>query len=280
MPDSTEPKILLFTRNSGPPSIRPLQSTAPPRPLGRWRYPLSVQASILFLMSKQDNLEVKRIAGIAAAEEVQDGMVVGLGTGSTAHYAILRIGERVREEGLSIVGIPTSYQSAMRARAVGIRVADLVDYPEIDLTIDGADQVDAAFNLIKGGGAAHTREKCVAAASRRIITVVDPSKLSEHLNVPVPVEVVPYALALVEKQVEALGGKPVLREGVKKDGPVITDNGNFVLDCDFGTIADPAGLEAQLNALPGVLTCGIFTEFAEKIGVLVGESGGCRTLTK
>ncbi|MBP2145863.1 ribose 5-phosphate isomerase A [Methanofollis sp. W23] len=231
-------------------------------------------------MSKQDNLEVKRVAGLAAAEEVRDGMVVGLGTGSTAHYAILRIGERVREERLSIVGIPTSYQSAMRARAAGIRVADLVDYPEIDLTIDGADQVDADFRLIKGGGAAHTREKCVAAASKRIITVVDPSKLSEHLNVPVPLEVVPYALALVEKQVAALGGTPALREGVKKDGPVITDNGNFVLDCDFGTIADPEGLETKLNALPGVLTCGIFTEFAEKIWVLVGESGGCKTLTR
>lgn len=230
-------------------------------------------------MSKQDNLEIKRVAGVAAAAEVQDGMVVGLGTGSTAHYAILRIGKRIREEGLSVVGVPTSYQSAMRARAAGIRVADLADVTTIDLTIDGADQVDAAFNLIKGGGAAHTREKFVAAASKRIITVVDPSKLSEQLNVPVPLEVVPYAATLVARQVEALGGVPVLREGVKKDGPVITDNGNFVYDCDFGTIADPAGLEADLNALPGVLTCGIFTEFAEKICVLVGESTGCRTLT-
>ncbi|MDD4253776.1 MAG: ribose-5-phosphate isomerase RpiA [Methanofollis sp.] len=231
-------------------------------------------------MTKQDNLEVKRVAGLAAAEEVGDGMVVGLGTGSTANYAIQRIGERIREEEISVVGVPTSYQSAFRARAAGIRVADLTDYPEIDLTIDGADQVDAAFNLIKGGGAAHTREKCVADASKRILIVVDGSKLAESLSVPVPVEVVPYASTLVAQHVRALGGVPVLREGVKKDGPVITDNGNFVLDCAFGTIGDPAGLGTRLNTVPGVLTCGLFTEYQEKISVMVGEAGGCRILTR
>ncbi len=233
-----------------------------------------------FLMTKQDNLEVKRVAGLAAAEEVEDGMVVGLGTGSTANYAIQRIGERIRDEGISVVGVPTSYQSAFRARAAGIRVADLTDCPEIDLTIDGADQVDAAFNLIKGGGAAHTREKCVADASKRILIVVDGSKLAERLSVPVPVEVVPYASALVAQHVRALGGVPVLREGVKKDGPVITDNGNFVIDCAFGIIGDPAGLGTRLNTVPGVLTCGLFTEYQEKISVLVGEAGGCRILTR
>ncbi len=244
------------------------------------RHTLSSRRTHTFLMTKQDNLDVKRIAGVAAAGKVEDGMVVGLGTGSTANYAIQRIGERVRDEGISVVGVPTSYQSAFRARAAGIRVADLTDYPEIDLTIDGADQVDAAFNLIKGGGAAHTREKCVAEASERIYIVVDGSKLAERLSVPVPVEVVPYASALVSRRIRALGGDPVIREGVKKDGPVITDNGNFVIDCAFGTIGDPAGLAARLNTIPGVLTCGLFTEYQEKISVLVGEAGGCRALTR
>ncbi|MDK2975389.1 MAG: ribose 5-phosphate isomerase, partial [Methanofollis sp.] len=230
--------------------------------------------------SKQANLEAKRIVGIAAAGEVEDGMAVGLGTGSTANYAIVRIGERIREEGIAVVGVPTSYQSAIRARAAGIRVADLADYPELDLTIDGADQVDVAFNLIKGGGAAHTREKCVADVSARILIVVDETKVAERLTVPVPVEVVPYAATLAARRVGKLGGDAALREGVKKDGPVITDNGNFILDCAFGTIEHPAGLEASLNTIPGVLTCGLFAEYTEKITVMVGRNGEYRTLTR
>jgi ribose 5-phosphate isomerase A len=230
--------------------------------------------------SKQANLEAKRIVGIAAAEEVEDGMAVGLGTGSTANYAIIRIGERIRQEEIAVVGVPTSYQSANRARAAGIRVADLADYPDLDLTIDGADQVDAAFNLIKGGGAAHTREKCVADVSARLLIVVDGTKIAERLTVPVPVEVVPYAAACAARRIGALGGEAVPREGVKKDGPVITDNGNFILDCAFGTIEDPAGLETSLNTIPGVLTSGLFTEYAEKMTVMVGEEGSYRILTR
>lgn len=232
------------------------------------------------MTSKQANLEAKRIVGIAAAGEVEDGMAVGLGTGSTANYAIIRIGERIREEGIAVVGVPTSYQSAIRARAAGIRVADLADYPDLDLTIDGADQVDAAFNVIKGGGAAHTREKCVADSSARLLIVVDGTKVSKRLNVPVPVEVVPYAATLAARRIGALGGEAVMREGVKKDGPVITDNGNFILDCAFGTIEDPAALETSLNTIPGVLTSGLFTEYAEKMTVMVGEEGGYRFLTR
>ncbi|TAJ44496.1 ribose-5-phosphate isomerase RpiA [Methanofollis fontis] len=231
-------------------------------------------------MSKQHNLEAKRIAGYAAAEQVQDGMVVGLGTGSTAQYAIQRVGERIQEERIAVTGIPTSYQSALRAREAGILVVDLPGVSSIDLTIDGADQIDARFNLIKGGGAAHTREKCVADASERILIVADATKVSECLTAPVPVEVVPYATVGVGRHIRALGGEPVIREAVRKDGPVITDNGNFVLDCAFGTINEPAALAARLNAIPGVLTCGLFTEYAEKITVLIGESEGCRTLTR
>jgi len=230
--------------------------------------------------SKQTNLEAKRIVGIAAAGEVEDGMAVGLGTGSTANYAIIRIGERIREEEIAVVGVPTSYQSAIRARAAGIRVADLADYPELDLTIDGADQVDAAFNVIKGGGAAHTREKCVADASTRLLIVVDGTKITDHLHMAVPVEVVPYAATGVARHVGRLGGDAVMREGVKKDGPVITDNGNFILDCAFGTIEDPENLETSLNTIPGVLTSGLFTEYAEKMTVMVGGDGDYRILTR
>jgi len=219
----------------------------------------------------------KREAGIRAAEFVEDGMVVGLGTGSTVHATIERLGERVRE-GLAIAGVPTSWQTEIRARACGITLATLADFPEIDIAIDGADQVSPDFLLIKGRGAAHTREKCVAAAAERFVVVVDETKMTPHLSAKVPVEVLPFACALVAARIEALGGKPQLREGVKKDGPVVTDNGGFVLDCDFGRIADPCELERALNDIPGVVSSGLFTAFAEKTTVVVGEEKGVRVL--
>ncbi len=206
-------------------------------------------------------------------------MAVGLGTGSTVFFAMERLGERIAGEGLSFTGIPTSYQAAIRARRYGIPLAGLDEYPELDVAIDGADQVDPALNLIKGRGAAHLREKCVCDAAREVIIVVDPSKTVDTLSAPVPVEVLPFALAGVSRRLSLLGAAPVLREGVKKDGPVVTDNGNFILDCDFGAIGEPKGLETAIAAIPGALECGLFTAYTEKITVIVGEKIGCRVVS-
>lgn len=215
----------------------------------------------------------KRRAGERAAEMVPDGAVVGLGTGSTAAYAIDALGAAV-EEGLDIQGIPTSYQSRVRAIEAGIPLTALDVVETVDVAIDGADQV-AGQDLVKGGGAAHAREKIVDSAAEEFVVVVDPSKEAEVLSHPVPVEVLPDARVPAMAEIEALGGQPTLRTASEKDGPVITDNGNVVLDCDFGAIEDPATLGSALSALPGVLEHGLFVGMADV--VLVGEDGGVRT---
>jgi ribose 5-phosphate isomerase A len=219
----------------------------------------------------------KQIAGYHAAEMIADGMTVGLGTGSTVWYAMERLAERVRE-GLDIRGVPTSHQARLRAHECGIPVVSLTEYPELDYAIDGADQVDPHLNLIKGRGAAHARERCVADAAKRLIIVIDESKLTGQLDGQVPVEVIPFAVPLVLRHLEKMGGNPVIREGERKDGPVITDNCNWIIDCAFGAIRNPEELEARINTLPGVVSCGIFTEFREKTTVIIGEKKGVRTL--
>lgn len=205
----------------------------------------------------------KRAAGIAASRVVESGMIVGLGTGSTVAYTIRDLGRRIREEGLEIFGIVTSYQSEMLAIEAGIPLTTLAQHPELDLAIDGADQIDSNFYAIKGGGAAHTREKIVSASTRRFLVVADESKVSDQLDKAVPVEVLPFAKELVMKKIRELGGKPELRLAVKKDGPVITDNGNFILDSSFGVIKDPECLALQLSAIPGVIEHGIFSNVDE-----------------
>jgi len=229
------------------------------------------------IMSTTAEQNAKRKAGNYAADLVEDGMVVGLGTGSTVFYAMERLSERI-SDGLTVQGVPTSYQAAMRARHLGIPVTTLDDYPVLDMAIDGADQVDGALRLIKGRGAALFREKCVAAAADEIFIVVDPGKVTSILDAPVPVEVVPFALAPVRMAIQEIGGDPVLREGIKKDGPVVTDNGNFILDCTFGPIEVPERLEALLSVMIGILECGLFCEFTQKTTVLIGEPGGCRVV--
>jgi ribose 5-phosphate isomerase A len=207
----------------------------------------------------------KRRAGQRAAEFVADGDVVGLGTGSTAAAAIEALGEAVAD-GTSIRGIPTSYQSRALALEAGIPVTALDAVDGIDVAIDGADQVaDAA--LIKGGGGAHAREKIVDAAAERFVVVVDPSKEVSVLSHPVPLEVLPSARPPVMAAVRELGGTPRLRDADEKDGPVITEQGNLVLDCDFGTIEDPAGLAASLAGIPGVVEHGLFVGLADDIVV-------------
>lgn len=230
-------------------------------------------------MNAAEQAASKRNAGYLAAGEVEDGMVVGLGTGSTVFFAMERLGERIAKDRLSIAGVPTSYQAAIRARRYGIGLTSLDEHPELDIAIDGADQVDPALRLIKGRGAALLREKCVCDAAKKVLIVVDPTKMVETLDAPVPVEVLPFAVEAVSRRLAALGADPVLREGVKKDGPVVTDNGNFILDCDFKAIADPGRLEAEIASIPGALECGLFSTYAEKITVIVGEEKGCSVVS-
>jgi ribose 5-phosphate isomerase A len=209
------------------------------------------------------NADAKKAAGEAAADLVKSGMVVGLGTGSTVAWTIKRLGERVREEGLDFFGVSTSFQAENLAIASGIKLTTLNSHPILDLAIDGADQVDANLFVIKGGGAAHTREKVIACSAKRFVIVADESKFVERLTWPVPVEVLPFAFRLVERRLKELGGAPVLRQGLRKDGPVITDNGNFVVDADFGVIEDPEGLAARMCGIPGVVEHGIFDNLDE-----------------
>jgi len=194
----------------------------------------------------------KRSAGEKAAEYVKDGMVVGLGTGSTVEYTIKKIAARIREENLRITGIPTSIATEKLARDEKIPLASLNEHPVVDLDIDGADEVDGNFNLIKGGGGAHTREKIVASASKEFIVVAGSSKKVSRLgNFPVPVEVLPLAVEFVKSELIKLSGNPKLRENF------ITDNGNRILDTKF-EIKNPKKLEVELNSIPGVVDNGIF----------------------
>ena len=217
------------------------------------------------------NQSAKKAAGEAAADLVKSGMVVGLGTGSTVAWTIKRLGERMKEEGLEFLGVPTSFQAESLAIECGIRLSTLSQHPVLDLAIDGADQVDHRLYVIKGGGAAHTREKVVACSARQFVIVADESTYVKHLTHPVPVEALPFALRLVEKKLLELGGRPVLRLGKMKDGPVITDNGNFVLDVDFGSIEEPVELGARMSRIPGLVEHGIFENLDELF--LARESG-------
>jgi ribose 5-phosphate isomerase A len=215
---------------------------------------------------------MKQQVGKAAAERVQSGSIVGLGTGSTTAYAIQYLGDRIKSGELTdIKGIPTSFQASVLAKQYGIPLTTLDEVERIHIAIDGADEVDPQKNLIKGGGAAHTREKVVDSLAELFIVVVDQSKIVTALGstFPVPVEVLPMAIAPVTRALEQLGGKPELRMGVKKDGPVITDQGNMVLDVTFASIPNPAELEKTLNNIPGVLENGIFVGVTDI--VLIGE---------
>lgn len=220
----------------------------------------------------------KRAAGYQAADMVEDGMVIGLGTGSTVFYAIERLSGRVRE-GLEISGVPTSYQTARRAHEYGIPLTTLDEEPVLDLAVDGADQVDMHLRLIKGRGAALTREKCVAAAAFRFVVIIDEPKLVACLSAPVPVEVIPFAIRPVMTHLENLGCVPVLREGIRKDGPVLTDNGNFVVDCGFAHIDHPEELEKSIKMINGVVESGLFCGFPAKTTVIVGNQKKCRVIT-
>jgi ribose 5-phosphate isomerase A len=221
-------------------------------------------------MNEQDLM--KKQVGYAAADRVKSGMVVGLGTGSTTAFAIQAIGERLASGDLKdIKGIPTSFQAIVLARKYGIPLVSLDEVDTIDVAIDGADEVDPNKNLIKGGGAAHTQEKIVDSLAKQFIVVVDGSKMVDRLGSTflLPVEVLPMAVTPVMRAIEKLGGKTELRMGVRKAGPVVTDQGNLVIDVKFDSIDNPAELEQTLNNIPGVLENGLFVNVADVI--LVGE---------
>jgi len=215
-------------------------------------------------------LEAKRAAAEQAVEYVQDGMIVGLGTGSTAYWAILKLGRRVKE-GLDIKTVATSVQSEQLALELGIPVLSLSEVSEIDLTIDGADEVDSDCNLIKGGGGALLREKIVAAASKELIVVVDHTKQVQSLGeFHLPVEIVPFGADLTQRKLQKLGCVPHLR--LNRNKPFVTDNGNYIVDCDFMEIGHAEELETSLNMIPGVVENGLFTRLATK--VIVGFPDG------
>ena len=227
--------------------------------------------------------DAKRAAGHAAAALVEGGMRLGLGTGSTTAFAIEAIGRRVREDGLDVVGVPTSFAAERLARRHGVPVVGLDQLglddlapgrAPLDLALDGADEVDPDLALIKGRGAAHVREKVVAALAARFAVLVDDSKRVDRLGttVPVPVEVLPFAEPAVARALRALGAEPALRMGQKKDGPLVTDQGLWVLDARFDGVDDPAGLGAEVDAVPGVLGHGLFVGMATD--VLVGGADG------
>jgi len=223
----------------------------------------------------QENLKQK--AGEYAARFVKDGMVVGLGTGSTVAYTIKKLGEAVKE-GLRITGIPTSIESEKLARSSGIELSSLKEHPEIDLTIDGADEVNPDLDLIKGMGGALLREKIVAKASKVEIIVVDESKLVKVLGLktPLPVEVLPFGLLATKKEVEKFGCEVMLRKS--GESAFITDNGNYILDCKFESIREPHKLENALNNIPGVVENGLFLDIADR--VIVAKQKGIEEICR
>ena len=231
------------------------------------------------VMDKSKQRSAKEAVGVHAAQLIEDGMRVGLGTGSTTAFAIYELGRRVREEGLDIVGTPTSFAAEQLGRQVGISIVSLDMVEMLDIALDGADEVDPSLNLIKGRGAAHTREKVVAALASRFVALVDASKLVDQLGIgkPVPVEVLPMAVTPVMRQLVRLGATPVIRMGVNKDGPVVTDQGFWIVDAQFKGIPDEGALDTALNAIPGVLDHGLFIGMAETV-LVAEEDGSVRTL--
>ena len=218
---------------------------------------------------KKNVISEKQLSAEAACNYVKDGLIVGLGTGTTAEFAVRKIGKLVRN-GLSIRGIPTSNKTKELAEAEGIPLIDFSESMFIDLTIDGADEIDGNLNMIKGGGAALLQEKIVASVSKAEIIVVNRTKLVDQLGAfPLPVEVIPFGWQVVFNQLESLHGNPDLR--LNKGQPQVTDQGNYIIDCHFRKIENPKLLEHQLNMIPGVVENGLFINLCTKMILADGE---------
>jgi ribose 5-phosphate isomerase A len=215
----------------------------------------------------------KQRAAEAAVAEIESGMLVGLGTGSTAAFAISGLGRRIREEGLEVRAVGTSLATEAAARAAGIAMLDFADVAQVDLCIDGADEIDPALRAIKGGGGAMLREKIVATAATRMICIVDGDKPVPQLGAahPLPIEVLPFARDFVSQAIRDLGGDPVLRRA-KNGAPALSDQNNLLIDCGFGAIADPAGLAQKLSIIPGLLGHGLFLDEIDTL-IVGGDAG-------
>lgn len=210
--------------------------------------------------------KAKKKAAYAAVKHVKNDFIVGLGSGTTAAYAIKALGEKIDREHLNVLAVPTSYQAFLLAIQYGITLTTLEENPKLDVTIDGADQIDQNLNLIKGMGAALAREKIVASTSKQNIIIADSTKKVTRIgqnNHPIPVEILTFAMAPVQQRIKAIGGRPILREAKSKLGPVITDNGNVIIDAFFGTISNPAELEKKLKQIPGVVENGLFINLSD-----------------
>lgn len=208
----------------------------------------------------------KQAAGQAAASLVEDGMVLGLGTGSTVAHFLLAVARRISSEGLKVTGVPTSEATAAEARKLGITISTLEDNPILDLVVDGADEVDTEFRLIKGGGGALLREKIVASAGKKVVIIVGANKTVERLGTTflLPVEVMPFGHSATKEKISALGCRPFLRTADEAGSPMVTDNGNYIFDCKFDDgIVDPEGLHRSLSELPGVAEVGLFLNLCD-----------------
>ena len=226
-------------------------------------------------MEKED---LKKLAAEKAIEQIEDGMIIGLGTGSTIEYSLKKLGELVKD-GLNIKGIPTSIRTQRIAKDLQIPLATLDENPVIDLTIDGADEVDSNLNLIKGGGGALAREKIVAYNSKKLVIIIDDSKIVKALGIDfaLPVEVLKFGWTSTKRALEEFGCNVELRK-VMGDEPYITDNSNYVLDCDFERIENPVQVEIDINNIPGVVENGLFVGLVDE--VIVGGKQGILTLCK
>jgi ribose 5-phosphate isomerase A len=218
---------------------------------------------------------LKQQAGIAAANLAQSGMGIGLGTGSTVFFALERLAERQKTEGLKFFGVSTSFSTTLLCRKMGIELKDCGSVSHLDLAIDGADEIDRNLNLIKGRGAAHLLEKIVASLASKLIIVADSGKLVQNLGekFPLPLEILPSALGLAESRIKSLGGTLEIRmAGTCKDGPTISDSGNIIADAKFGLIKEPATLCKELDAIPGLAGHGLFVNLAKE-AFIAGEAG-------
>ena len=219
--------------------------------------------------------QAKKRAAEAAVSCIESGNIIGLGSGSTAKHFIEQLGKRLSSGVLTdILAVPSSYQASKEAYLVGIPLTTLTEHPCLDISVDGADQLNTRLEIIKGGGGALLKEKVIASASEDYIIIVDDSKLTDKLgdNCRVPLEVLPFSLGTVVHKMEALGASVIIRTFQGKLGPVITDNGNFILDCDFGFIEDPKNLHHKLCNIPGVLETGLFIGYAKK--AFIGTNNG------
>ncbi len=218
--------------------------------------------------------EAVKAASSRALELVQDGYLIGLGSGRAVAQVLNMIGEKIKKEGLKLTFVPSSYQIELLSRHLGLKLTHLEAGRLLDLALDGADQVEVkTLNMIKGGGAALAREKIIDSNSKKVAIVITEDKLTKNLGEgkPVPVEVLPFGVDAVIHSIEKIGGRPTLRQGQGKVGPIITDNGNMIVDVDFGRIEDPQTLEGEIKMIPGVVEVGLFTGLADLVYVGRGD---------